>query len=70
MNVEELEEYFKDRKLPEGPVKINNFSTILDARAFVQAELYILNHNLGQKVVDSCRLRLIEFKNWLEANGQ
>ncbi|WP_026630068.1 DUF6965 family protein [Dyadobacter alkalitolerans] len=70
MSVEELEEYFRDRPLPKGPVKMNNYSTITDPKAFIEAELYILNQNQGRKIVDSCRLRLIEFRNWLEANPQ
>ncbi|WP_374759702.1 DUF6965 family protein [Dyadobacter chenwenxiniae] len=69
MSVEELEEYFKDRQLPEGPVKLNKFSTIVDPQAFVEAELYILScYPSGNKLVDSCRLRLEEFKHWLEVN--
>ncbi|WP_409014500.1 DUF6965 family protein [Dyadobacter sp. CY327] len=68
MTVEELEEYFKVLQLPEGPIKINKFSTIVDPKAFVEAELYILQQNPGHKTVDSCRLRLIEFKEWLERN--
>ncbi|WP_026629484.1 DUF6965 family protein [Dyadobacter alkalitolerans] len=69
MSVEELEGYFKDRQLPAGPVKINKFSTIIDPKAFVESELYILScYPPGTKLVDSCRLRLLEFKEWLDAH--
>ncbi|MCF0043659.1 DUF6965 family protein [Dyadobacter fanqingshengii] len=66
-SIEELEAYFKDFETPTGPVKANKFSTIVDPKAFVEADLYILNNNPCHKSVNSCRLRLIEFKEWLEA---
>ncbi|WP_374759042.1 DUF6965 family protein [Dyadobacter chenwenxiniae] len=69
MSVEELEEYLKDRQLPDSPVKINKVSTIVDPKAFVEAELYILScYPTGNKLLDSCRLRLTGFKNLLETN--
>jgi hypothetical protein len=70
MTVEELEGFYKDRELPRGPVKINKYATIIDPATFVEAEFYILHQNTDSKSHDSCRLRLIEFKHWLETNAQ
>lgn len=67
MTVEELANYYEGKVLPTEPVKLNSYSTIADPAAFVQSEFEILHHNPGHKAYDSCRLRLIEFMTWMEA---
>ncbi|MCE6989847.1 DUF6965 family protein [Dyadobacter sp. CY323] len=65
MTVEELKEWYEGRELPTGPIMINSFSTIGDARTFVDREFEILDANPNSKPHDSCRLRLMELKDWL-----
>ncbi|WP_031530505.1 DUF6965 family protein [Dyadobacter crusticola] len=69
MTTKELVDYFAEKNLPEGPIKFNKYTTVEDPAKFVASELNILKISPDYKGSDSCQLRLIEFKEWLE-NGQ
>jgi hypothetical protein len=69
MTTEQLAEYFDGKNLPEGPIKLNRYCTILDPVLFVEAQFLILHSNPWHKPNDSCLLRLIEFKEWLDSRG-
>ncbi|QRQ99733.1 DUF6965 family protein [Dyadobacter sandarakinus] len=66
MTLQELEAWFDGRQLPEGPIQVNNYTNIPDPARFVELEFGVLNMNKGNNLYDSCRLRLIEFKEWME----
>jgi hypothetical protein len=69
MTTQELKTYFATKPLPQHPIKINSFSTITDPQAFLETQLYALEANPNHKPNDSCRLRLIELREWLERDG-
>lgn len=62
--VEELEKYFKKKKLPET-IKLNNCTTIKCSQ-FVDSHLSVLKANNGKQTFLPFLNRLIELKNLLE----
>jgi hypothetical protein len=68
MTTKELIDYFAEKELPVGPIKFNKYTTVENPAKFVASELNILTVRPDYKGADSFRLRLIEFKEWLE-NG-
>lgn len=62
--VEELEKYFKKKKLPET-IKLNNWTTI-KCTQFVDSHLSVLKANNGKQTFLPFLNRLMEFKNILE----
>jgi hypothetical protein len=67
MTAAELETYYEGKTLPAGPIKLNRYSTIVDPSLFVEAQFSMLRANPAHRENDSCLLRLIEFREWLDA---
>lgn len=68
MTAQEIEEWFKGRELPKGPVSPHKSVIIEDPAYFVQSQLYALAHVKGDKARDPLIIRLVQFKEWLEIN--
>ena len=58
----------KGKRISIGVVKVtvNHYTTIDNPATAVQLEFGVLRANPGNMAYDSCRLRLIEFKEWME----
>lgn len=65
MNVEELENYFKSKKLP-NKININKYSEIINVQKFVNSHLQFLKGNSGKKTFIPYYTRLIELKDKID----
>ncbi len=61
----ELENFFKSIKLPSGKIKLNNYSTILDAKKFANSHLKCIKAHNGNNTFISALTRLQAFKELL-----
>ena len=66
--VEELESFFKDIKLPDVPIKLNIFTTILNPALFVDSHLDIVRAQNGKPTYKPYLDRLIKFKDLINNN--
>jgi len=63
--IKELEQYFKTVKIPDYPIKLNSFSTILDFTLFVESHFDTVNANIGKTAFLPYLNRLKELKQYL-----
>jgi hypothetical protein len=68
MTAAELDSYYEGKTLPTGPIQLNHYGTILDPSIFVESQFTMFRANPGHRENDSCLLRLIEFKEWLDSH--
>jgi hypothetical protein len=61
--VNELEHFFDITNLPEGPVKLDSCSTIINVPLFIKSHLTILKYHKGNLRFKPYLDRLIQFKN-------
>lgn len=69
MTVQELEEWYAGRELPKEPVWVHKSTKIIDPASFVEGRFYAIKANTDPKIQQPCIDKLVEFKNWMEANG-
>ena len=65
-DIESLETFFAETKLPEGPIKLNKHTTINDPAKFVDVSLSRIKSKHRLKVYQSYYFGLIELKNYLK----
>ncbi len=63
--IAQIEAYFQNTVLPVDPVKLNDWTTITDARLFVESSLAIVKHYNGNRYFLPYLNRLQEFINQL-----
>ena len=61
-----LEQYFKDKELPKGDIKVMPHETITDADKFVRNTISMLKANSGNRLFMPAFERLKQFKEYLE----
>lgn len=59
-DVKKINKYFLDHKLPKGPIKLNNFTTIIDTEKFIESHLKAINTNTDFKACNQCLTRIKE----------
>lgn len=69
MTAQEIEEWFKGRELPAGPVWIHKSTKIIDPKVFVENRLFAIKANPEPSKHQSDIDKLVQFKEWLEENG-
>lgn len=57
---EVVNDYFRNFKLPQDPILLNNFTTIKDIQKFVESHLKAINSNTDLKVYNQCLHRAQE----------
>lgn len=67
--VKELERYFEMHTIPDTPIQLNSFSTIIDPRRFVQGHLSALKSSPNNPTFTPYMNRLKDFKNYLIQNN-
>lgn len=60
--VDELERFFKDAKIPPGPVKLDQCTTIVDVQKFIRSHLSAVRKNNGNVIFLPYFERLVQFK--------
>lgn len=59
----ELEQYFKATALPTKPIKLNDWTTIIDPKQFVNDSLITLKRYNGNRYFQPCLNNLLKFKS-------
>jgi hypothetical protein len=65
-DIEELEKFFKQCKLPEGEVQLNECAKIVNVERFLTSHLLAVKNHNGNKVYQPYYNRLIRFKEIIE----
>jgi hypothetical protein len=68
MTVQELEEWYVGRKLPNEPIWINNATRINDVTFFVEARFFSIRSNDDPRRQQLCIDKLVQLKEWIELN--
>lgn len=66
--LESLEAFFGSIALPDGPLKINNYSTITDPTSHVKSQFTMAKANPKNKSFISCLIRLRELREYFTNN--
>lgn len=70
MTVEELEVWFRNAKLPEGPIQLYPGTTIFDISLFLESHFNTLKKNPGSRNSKPSYDRLIALKELLEKKNK
>lgn len=65
--ISQLEDYFAAVELPAEPIRLNNFTKIIDVRLFIESHLSTLKANNGTNIFKPHLIRLQELRKVLEA---
>lgn len=66
---EKMVEWYKGRSLPEGSFRLNSYSTITDAKKFVETNISMMLSNMSkpwQSAFKPAYMRLYELKKHIE----
>ena len=66
--ISELETYFKSIEIPNNPLKINSYSTILDCSLFIESHFSTVKANNGRTTYKPYLNRLHELKQYFLNN--
>jgi rubredoxin len=67
-DIEELEAYFKGATLPNRPIKLNSFTTLIDVRIFIDSHMCIVKYNNGKSTYLQYLKRLQQLKQLFTLN--
>jgi hypothetical protein len=68
-NIEEIETFFRDAKLPDGPIKLSKAETIINSKKFLEDHIATVKRHNGNKTYFPYYQRLVKFKKIIE-NGK
>ena len=63
---EEIEEWFASNAIPDGPVRLNPFTVVVDPRAMVAGHMPIVRANPGKELFRPYLERLIQLREAIE----
>ncbi len=67
-NVEELESFFREAKLPDGTIKLSKSVMIINTKRFLESHIATVKRHNGNKTFLPYYERLVRFKKLIE-NG-
>jgi hypothetical protein len=67
-SLEEFESYLRGRSMPDGPIKLDQCTTIADPSSFIDSHLAIVRANLGNETFRPYLDRLISFMKLIQMN--
>ena len=63
--IEELIAFFKSIELPKEPIKIDQCTTIIDIKLFLNSHFITVSQNMGKAIAEPCWERLLKLKEVL-----
>lgn len=64
--MEEIEEWFRENPIPDGPMRLNSFTVVVDPKAMVAGHLPIVRANIGKERFLPYLERLIQLREAME----
>ena len=68
--MEEIEQWFASNAIPDGPVRLNPFTVVVDPRAMDAGHMPIVRANPGKELFRPYLERLVQLKNILQEQNE